>query len=40
MSIASKIRGVGHEARIAVAKVFHVAGRKDLFRVGAVSCCG
>ena len=40
MSIASKIRGVGREARVTVAKVFHAAGRKGLFRVGAVGCCG
>ena len=40
VSIASKIRRVSREARVFVAKVLYAAGRKGLFRVGVVSCCG
>ena len=40
MSIASKIRGVSGKACISITKVFHAAGRKGLFWVGAGSYCG
>jgi len=39
-SVTDPTNASRREARVSVAEMLHVVGRKGLFRVGVVGCCG